>query len=355
MCSGRAEQNAIRDDAGAASADFQHPQEQGEEQQLSLFGLAELEQVGGNNVVVQTALEWGICQNQAVSVLVGVLVAQAVAVLDERVVHAVGHHVHSADAQHGAVHIEAVEHVVHVVVFVFAVKEHFLLAVFTQIFASGHKEARRAAGRVANHIISAGLHQVNHHADDVAWGAELTVDTRRCQLGKQVFVDVAANVGVGKLCRLLIHSVHGSHDFIQHQRRGHFENGITHVLGVGTVLVAVQILDEGEHHLLHGGVHFACREIVENAPLELCSIHSALPDLYLARKDALVGQTQHSGFFGVGVVAFIEVVNEHQIGHLLDHIQGIRQAARPENFPQAVNFAFQFSGYHVCSSCVSRK
>ena len=51
---------------------------------------------------------------------------------------------------------------------------------------------------------------------------------------------------------------------------------------------------------------------MENAPLELCSIHSALPDLYLARKDALVGQTQHSGFFGVGVVAFIEVVNEHR-------------------------------------------
>ena len=117
----------------------------------------------------------------------------------------------------------------------------------------------------------------------------------------------------------------------------------------------MQILDEGEHHLLHGGVHFACREIVENAPFELCTVHGALPDLYLARKDALVGQTQHSGFFGVGVVAFIEVVNEHQIGHLLDHIQGIRQAARPENFPQAVNFAFQFSGYHVCSSCVSRK
>ena len=130
VCSGRAEQNAVRDDAGTASADLQHPQEQSEEQQLGLFGLAELEQVGGNNVVVQTALEWGICQNQAVSVLVGVLVAQAVAVLDERVVHAVEHHVHSTDAQHGAVHVEAVEHVVHVVVFVFAVKKHFLLAIF---------------------------------------------------------------------------------------------------------------------------------------------------------------------------------------------------------------------------------
>lgn len=94
---------------------------------------------------------------------------------------------------------------------------------------------------------------------------------------------------------------------------------------------------------------------MENAPLELCTVHSALPDLHFPCKDALIGQTQHGGFFGVGVVAFIEVVNEHQIGHLLDHIQGIRQAARPENLPQAVNFAFQFSGYHVCSSCVSRK
>ena len=72
----------------------------------------------------------------------------------------------STDAQHGTVHVEAVEHVVHVVVFVFAVKKHFLLAVFAQIFASGHKEASRAAGRVANHIVSAGLHQVNHQLQD---------------------------------------------------------------------------------------------------------------------------------------------------------------------------------------------
>lgn len=42
MCSGRAEQNAIRDDAGTASADLQHPQEQSEEQQLGLLVLQSL-------------------------------------------------------------------------------------------------------------------------------------------------------------------------------------------------------------------------------------------------------------------------------------------------------------------------
>lgn len=42
----RAEQHAIRDDAGTAAAHAQHPQEEREKEQLRLFRLADLQQVG---------------------------------------------------------------------------------------------------------------------------------------------------------------------------------------------------------------------------------------------------------------------------------------------------------------------
>ena len=145
---GRAEEHAVRHDAGAAPAHLQHLQEQRKEQQLGLFRLAELEQIGAHDVVIQRALERRICQNEGIHVAVRILVGEAVAVLDEGVVHAVGHHVHRADAQHGAVHVVAVEHVVHVVFLVGAVEEDLLLAVLLQVFARRDEEAGGSAGRI---------------------------------------------------------------------------------------------------------------------------------------------------------------------------------------------------------------
>ena len=113
---GRAEQHPVRHDDSAAPAHLEHPQEQRQEQKLRLFRFAQLQQVGGHDVRVQTALEGRIGQDEGVLLPIRVLVGQAVPVLDEGVFHPMGHHVHGPDAQHGAVHIEAVEHVVHVVV-----------------------------------------------------------------------------------------------------------------------------------------------------------------------------------------------------------------------------------------------
>jgi len=61
--------------------------------------------------------------------------------LNKGVVHAVGHHVHGADAQHGAVHIVAEEHMVHIVVFLLFVEEDLFLVLLLQIFTGSHKEA----------------------------------------------------------------------------------------------------------------------------------------------------------------------------------------------------------------------
>lgn len=145
---GGAEQYPVGDDDRPPAAHLQHPQKEGQEQQFCFLGLAQLQQVGGHDVRVQASLEGRIGQNQGVFVPVRVLVAETVPVLDEGVVDAVGHHVHGPDAQHGAVHVEAVEHVVHVVAFLLPVEEDLLPAALLQVLPCRHQEAGGAAGRV---------------------------------------------------------------------------------------------------------------------------------------------------------------------------------------------------------------
>ena len=137
-------------------------------------------------------LERRIGKNQRVFFFVQVLVAQAVAVLNEGVIDAVGHHVHGADAQHGAVHIVAEEHMVHVVVFFLTVKEDFFFAVLFQVLARCDEKAGSAAGGVADNFVRLGIHQLDHHFDDMARCAELTVQAGLCDFGEQIFIGVTA-------------------------------------------------------------------------------------------------------------------------------------------------------------------
>ena len=103
-------------------------------QQLGFLGLADFQQICRNGVGIQTALERWIGKNQRILFLIRVLIGQAVPVFDKGIVNAVGHHVHRADAEHGAVHVIAEEHVVHVVIFLLAVEEDIFLAVLFQVF-----------------------------------------------------------------------------------------------------------------------------------------------------------------------------------------------------------------------------
>ena len=176
VCGGRAEQYAVRHDAGAAPADAQHPQEQSQKQQFRFLGLADFQQICRNDVGIQTALERWIGKNQRILFLVRVLIGQAVPVFDKGIVNAVGHHVHRADAEHGSVHVVAEKHVVHIVILLLAVEEDFFFAVLLQVFTRRNKEAGSAAGRVADHIVRFWVHQLHHHADNMARGTELAVE-----------------------------------------------------------------------------------------------------------------------------------------------------------------------------------
>ena len=105
--------------------------------------------------------------------------------------------------------------------------------------------------------------------------------------------------------------------------------------------------DEREYKFLHRAVHPGRREIMEGAPLQLLPCNHAVTNLHLSRKDALISKVQHGCFLCMCIICFIQIMDEHQIRHLLNDIERIRQPACPENLPKAVNLAFQCTSYHA--------
>ena len=194
MRRGRAEQYAVRYDAGTAPTDAQHTQKECQKQQLGFLGFADLQQVRRNGICIQTALERRIGKDERILLLVRILITEAVPVFDKRIVNTVSHHVHGTDTQHGAIHIVAEEHMVHVVVFLLSVEEDFFLAMFFQIFTRRNKETGGAASRVADHIISFRIHQFHHHANDMTRGTELTVPAGLADLAEQILICIAAYI-----------------------------------------------------------------------------------------------------------------------------------------------------------------
>ena len=124
-----------------------------------------------------------------------------------------GHHVHRADAEHGSVHVVAEKHVVHIVILLLAVEEDFFFAVLLQVFTRRNKEAGSAAGRVADHVISFRGHQLHHHADNMARGAELTIETGLADLAEQIFVGIATHVRRLRFAHQVINLVQRIHHF----------------------------------------------------------------------------------------------------------------------------------------------
>ena len=171
------------------------------------------------------------------------------------------------------------------------------------------------------------------------------------QLGQQVFVDIAPHIGILNLTGFLVDAVHGGDNFIQHQGRGNFENGIPHVFGIGAVLVGMQTLNKREDPFLHDAVHLCGGKIMEHRPFQLIAGDGPFSDGNLTVKNAFVRQAQHGAFFGALVVGCVQIVNKHQIGHLFHDIQGVGDTACPEDFPETVDFIFQFIFKHKLTPC----
>ena len=59
-----------------------------------------------------------------------------------------------------------------------------------------------------------------------------------------------------------------------------------------------------------------------------------------------MGQPQHDAILRPDVVGLIQVVYEHEVGHLLHHVQRVGDAPGPEDLPKAVDLVFQLAGNH---------
>ena len=142
--------------------------------------------------------------------------------------------------------------------------------VLHEVLRRGHEEARRAAGRVADHVFGRRGGHVHHQTDDVARRAELTVLSGGGNLAEHVLIEVALGVAVGH-----VDTVELVDDIGQHTGRGHHEEGILHMVAVCRAPLAdclpllPERLDEGEHSVAHRLKHLLRRGLFEARPAEL--------------------------------------------------------------------------------------
>ncbi len=314
------------------AAGLQQAQEEGEEEQLGLLGLDDLEQVLRDVRVVQGAGEGRVGEDESVLLLLPrVVLGQRIAVADVGVLDAMEQHVHAADAEHGVVEVEAVEQAAVEVLAALAVAEHLRMAL-AEVLPRGDEEARRAAGRVADHVVGRGRRHLDHQADDVARGAELAVLSGGRDLAEHVLVQVALRVPV-----LHGHVVDHVHDLREEGRRRDREAGVLHVAAVAGA-VAAQVPEEWESTFRDQRVHFGGPQILEVRPA-----HVVLPLGEHAPLDRLLEAVGLELFEGVQVV---EALQEQQVGDLLDDLERVRDPTRPEGVPDAVHLVAEFTGEH---------
>ena len=338
----RPEEHAVGHDDGGAATDLKQAQEQGEEQQLCLLRLDDLLQVLGGGLVVEAAGERRIGEDERVPLGVvarcgQVGLGQGVLVADVRFLYAVQQHVHAADAQHGGVEVIAVEGALVEPasgpgVFVDAVG-----VVLDEMFGGGDEEAGGAAGRIADDVLRGGRGHVHHQLDDVARRAELPVLPGGGDLAEHVLVEVTLGVAVGH-----VDVVELVDDVGQDPGRGHHEEGVLHVIGVGRSLVGVsrlaQRLDEGEHPVPHRLEHLLRRKLLEARPAQRVL---AGGEQRLLDRAAGAG-----GLVLLARVQLVEALDEQQVGELLDDRQRVRDAAGPHGVPDAVDPGLQLTGNH---------
>ena len=190
-----AKEYPIGHDGGTAATHGKHTGEESDKEEFGLLGIGDGQEGLADGLLVDAASERRIGKAEGVTPGVGVVGGKAVLVLYVGVVHAMQHQVHCPDAEHGLVGVEAVEHTVFVVVGILFLQE-LLLVVLGDILGTFDNEAGTAHCGVADGVFECGLHQLDHHTDDVARGAELTVVASSGHLAEDVLVDIAHGVAV---------------------------------------------------------------------------------------------------------------------------------------------------------------
>jgi hypothetical protein len=167
-------------------------------------------------------------------------------------------------------------------------------------------------------------------------------------LRQHVFVDVALGVAVAHLELVEL----GDH-LVEELRTRNLKARIAHMLRIGAAGVA-EFADERKDVLVDDLAHAPRLEILEPRPAQIFIRLAALirvaglgaPVVPLGENPALQrlaepGRSQLRQFLHL-----IEALDEDEIGDLLDHLQRIGDAARPEIIPDRVDLVAQFTGEH---------
>ena len=217
---------------------------------------------------------------------------------------------------------------------------------FAEIFVRGNQKAAGAAGGIADHVLWPWRHHVHHQRNDVARGAELTVLPGAGDLRQHVFVEVALGVAI-------LHRDFG--EKIDHlgEQRGcrngearSFHVGRMRRIGLGHIAQERKYVlgDDLEHRrrvlvLQPGPAHF------------LISEAATLADLVLTRREyaALNRLLKPISLVLLAGVRLVQPTHEQEIGDLLDHLERIGDAARPECVPHAIDLGAKFASQHATS------
>ena len=355
VCITAAEEHAVGDDAGAATSRFEHAHEQSKEQQLGFVAVDHGAQRLAHALTVQAALEGRIGEDERVTLGVEVLVTEGVASLDIRRVHVVEHHVHRADAQHGGIGVIAGEHLVLVVVELLGIDEGGFLVLVDITYRLDNK-ARAAHGGVADAVVlgDGRLHELHHHADDVARGTELAVSSTGSHLAQDVFIHVAHRVTV-----FHVQVINLLHDVLQGLGTLDEEDSIAHIAGIGRAAAVPQRLDEGEHEVSHMVKHVLAAVLAEHLPAQGAVRHR---DGSLGRRigmrpvalregrirDFATKQVGGRLLFDLRVVKHL---HEEEVSHLAQHIHRVGDAGLlPKRVPYRVNLVFNLACNHISST-----
>ena len=253
-------------------------------------------------------------------------------------------HVHAADAQHGAVEVVAVEGALVEPAAGRGVLVDAVAVVLDEMLGGRDEEAGRAASRVADDVLRGGCGHVHHQPDDVARRAELPVLPGAGDLAEHVLVEITLGVAVGHVDVVELVDHVG-----EHTSRGHHEEGVLHVMGVGGSLVRLPRLahrfDEGEHPVAHRLEHLLRRKLLETRPTQSVLVggeHRLL--------DRVAGA---GGLMLLTRVQLVQPLDEEQVGELLNDRERVRDAAGPHGVPDSVDLGFQLTGDHDSISPVS--
>ena len=335
---GCAEQHAIGHDACTTSTQFEHTDEQRDEEKLGLLGPCQSKKRRVDHLIIEAARERRIGQTQRIVVLQSVLIRQAVLGENRRVIDAIQHQVHRADAQHLGVGIEATEHPMSEMILILGF-QHLVDVFILDAFGTFDQEAGSSHRGIADAVVDLRFHQRHHHVDDVTRCAELSIGTRCCHLAKYVFIDIAHRVSI-----VHVEFLNALHHFDQRARLLDEEDGIVHEAAIGRSLLVADVLDEREDIEAHCVEHLFGREVLEHVPPQRIIRH-ILPRVGIMpvatlEDDLRIIERRYSKCLCRCLLVELRIVqhlHKEEISHLLQYIDGVGDASRPEAHPDGIN------------------